>query len=166
MKRLLNLSSKKAQFYVIAAIILSSMAVVVVSNNLMGVKDRSVFDELRENFLVESYMAINGATARQVSVPDAFDSYVIRYKDYAAGRNIDFDLVYLLLLDDQIIIENHLDENVRILTSFHDFVLNGSSGQNITAENAVTVQKDGRDYLFVFNDNPVQLRALFELRVR
>jgi hypothetical protein len=126
----------------------------------------TVFTELRENFLTEAYISLNGAAGNGEFLPETFDLFVQDFQDYADGRNIDFDLVSMLLVDDYIYITNYVDEPIRILTTYHNVLLNTSETMNISALNVVTVQKDSREYLFVFNENPIQLRALFEIRVK
>lgn len=158
--------TKKAQYYVVSAIVLCSLAVVLISSNMMGAKDRSVFSELRENFLTEAYISLNNAAGNGEFLPTAFDSFIQDFQDYADGRNIDFNLVSMLLVDGRIYITNYVDTPITILTTYHDIQLNSSESINISALNVVTVQKDSREYLFVFNENPIQLRALFEIKVK
>ena len=160
---------KRSQYFVVASIIFISLALSLVSVNLMGGKSRQVFDELKNNFLTEAYIAVNSASSSyqygSESVPEFFDNYVSDFIIYSASRNIDFKLVYLLLYDNRIYIKSNMDVPYTISTRYDTVILEPNMMINISAYNYVELYSSGKQYLFIFDESPLQLRSLFELRV-
>lgn len=161
---------KKSQYFIVAAIIFISLALMLVSSAVMGGKQRNVFDELKENFLVEANIAINSAVSLYhetgLSVPEQFDEYVQNYREYSASRNVDFRLIYFLLYEGRIYVKNYLDANLSISTRYERYNLEPNQMINMTAYNYVEMSSENSQYLFLFDESPLQLRSLFELRVR
>lgn len=170
MVNLFVLKSKKSQYFVVAAIIFISLALMLVSGVMISGKQRNVFDELKENFLVEANVAINSAVSlyheTESSVPEQFDRYVQNYIEYSASRNVDFRLVYFLLYEDRIYAKNYLDTTLSISTRFDRYDLEPGEMINTTAYNYIEMSTGNRQYLFLFDESPLQLRSLFELKVR
>ena len=155
--------NKKGQFYIVAAVILISFAASLISPSFMGSRDRQVLRDIRDNFVTESSLAISGTAAKGKQIPPEFDDFINKFRDYSSGRNINFNLVSILLVEDEVYVKNYLDETVTIQTAFNSLQLNHTQGANLTATNTIAIVKDNRDYTFVFNENPIQLRALFEV---
>jgi hypothetical protein len=161
-----KLHSKRSQYFVITAVILCTMAVTLVSSNLMGGKQRTVFDELRDNFATEAYIAINGAIAEDEPLHETFEDFVARFRDYSSSRNVDFNLVYLLMYDETLYAKNFLADDVDVVSKYERFSLLSNSSVSFPAEDSVEVHLDDNFYLFAFDDSSVQIRAFFELKIK
>ncbi len=161
---------RKSQYFIVASIIFISLALMLVSSVLVGGTRRNVFDELKQNFLVEANVAINSAVSLYhetgQSVPDQFDSYVQNYIEYAASRNVDFRLIYFMLYEDRIYAKNNLDIPVVVSTRYDRYDLEPGQMINTTAYNFIEMSAGNRQYLFLFDESPLQLRSLFELSIR
>lgn len=159
-------SSKKSQYFLITAVILCTMAVALISTNFMGAKQRTVFDELRQNFATEAYIAINGAIAEDAPLHETFEEFVTHFRDYSSSRNVDFDLVYLLLNDDTIFAKNFLSVDADVVSRYNRFSLEPNESVKFDFEDSIEVNARDTSYLFVFDDSRVQLRAFFEIRIK
>ncbi len=157
--------AKKGQYFVVAVVILITLAVTLVSSDLIGARERSEFDEVRSNFLTEAYVAINAASASEEDVPEAFFDYVMNFRTYASSRNIDFDLFYMLKHNNTITAMNLLGEDVEILGDDRVTLSDGESHE-VEPQLNIDVLTEGRNYLFTFNEDETQLRATFEISAR
>ena len=161
--------NKKSQYFVVAAIVFISLALVLVSSNIMGGSRRPIFEELKSNFQNEAYIAINSAIASsfesEYNVFEQFDNFVERYILYSAEKGVRFDLVYLLMYEDRIFIKNYLDSDFMISTQFGEYNLSYMDVLNVSAENYIELRNPTNNYLFVFDDLPVQFRSVSELKI-
>lgn len=160
------LKSKKAQFYIVGAIILCGLAISLVTTTVLSRNSRTIFDEFRLNFMRESSFAINSALGSNKDVAETFDSFVISFRNYASERNLDFNLIYILQVDDVMYMKNYLDGDVEVQYSGTSTILPAGQSYNMTSVADINIKKLSDEFTFSFDDSSTQLRAVFEMKVK
>ncbi len=163
---MLIIRSKGGQYFIVAAVILIILAMGLVASNLIGPRDRHVFAVMRNNFVTESHMAINSAIASDMNIQDSYLGYVVRFREYAESRNIDFDLVYMLLYNDTIVVTNLIGQDIEVITTHQRDDLSHGDVSEFYAERFMEIYLGGTYYSFEFGEDDVQLRAMFDISVR
>lgn len=162
----LLIKPRKAQFYIVAAVILCGLAVALVSSSFVVSKNKIVFAELQNNFMRESSMAINSALGSGDDLYTSFEDFVSEFRDFAEERNIEFNLVYLLKDNENIYIRNYVDDVIFVETPVLTTSISSGDILNISAYEYVGIRDGTEDYVFEFEDEHVALRALFEISLR
>ena len=158
--------SKKGQYYIIAAVILCSLALGLVYSSAVSAKGRTVFDDLKKNFETESSIALNGIISSDLEAFSTYDDFVQDFRRYALSRNVDFDLVYLLMYNNTIYVKSYIESEVIARNAFDSVRLNSTNSTQFAATNFVSITKDDAEYNFPFDDRQVQFKAIFEITAR
>ncbi len=158
--------TKKSQYFVVAAVILIIMAMGLISTNLIGPRDRHVFQLMRNNFMTESHMAINSAAGSGKDIQESYLDYVNRFRDYAESRNVDFDLVYMLAYNDSITVVNLLNTDIEAISTNKREWLSHGDVEIFPPDSHMEISAAGSYYSFRFGEDDVQLRAMFDISMR
>tara|TARA_Y100000310_G_scaffold302635_1_gene340223 strand:+ start:59635 stop:60321 length:687 start_codon:yes stop_codon:yes gene_type:complete len=123
--------NKKGQIYIVAALILSVIIFDLsqVLNQLEQKKIEDNFEELSDNYALESSKLINSLINSEKEILDSFSSFTLLFTSYSKAINPSFGLIYSLEYDENIQIGNFLNEPITVdngTTSFQDInILNG-----------------------------------------
>ena len=158
--------SKKAQYFIVGTVIIIIMSFAIISSNFVVSHDRDIFELLRQNFLAESTMAINSAAASGLNIEQSYLSYVTRFRDYAASRNVQFDVFYLLAYNDSIIVVNLFNADVETISANQRELLSHGDVVEFIPDQYFEINARGSYYSFEFGQDDVQLRAMLDISSR
>jgi hypothetical protein len=106
--------NKKAQIYILAAIILSiivfSLSSVV--NKIEQKRLENDFEKLSKNYAMESANLINNLISNDQDVSSAFLNFTVLFTSYSKAQNPNFELIYALDNNTAIQIGNFLSQNI------------------------------------------------------
>ena len=157
------LRSKRAQFYILAAILLVGYVMTIAPAAIKPKKPISTFKSLHQNYMDESAKAINNAVYYDSNVSELLMNFSDSFSAYAKTRDPNFRLVYALLYRDRIYMKNYLDETINATANTTLVGLGGNSYTDTAAAGSLALNVSNLIYTLRF-DKPVQLRAFFRTK--
>jgi len=134
---------KKAQFYIISAVILLTISLVIFalsSKSYPAKKKVDDFSNLHENYAREVSEVINNMIKEkndnllsELNVSNLED-YTGKFLDYARSRQTSFGLVYVFTYHNSSTVSNHLNEDVIFESESNHTVQSGSTLNLISTE--------------------------------
>lgn len=105
---------KKGQIYILVALILCVAIFMLVSqyNVVEQEKMRDDFDELSDNFAIESTKFLNSLFISEGNVFDSFTNFTILFTSYSKAQNPNFGLIYAFNYNDTIAVGNFLNTQI------------------------------------------------------
>ena len=138
--------NKKAQFYIITAVILLVLSYSFFSPKLTYKKDRS-FQDLYENYIKESSFAANTGNLAE---------FTHKFVDYSKTKNPNFGIAYLYVKSNNITALNLIKKPIFI----NEFRLSFNETVVIDKKNSVTITLGSNQYIFNTTESP-KISALF-----
>ncbi|MFP4656426.1 MAG: hypothetical protein ACLFNK_02505, partial [Candidatus Woesearchaeota archaeon] len=109
---------------------------------------------------------INSAAGSGEDISSSYLDFVNRFRDYAESRNVEFDLVYVLAYDDTMTVANFIGTDIEVITTNQREWLSHGNFTGFRPERHMEVYVDGSYYSFDFDEDDVQLKALFDISSR
>jgi hypothetical protein len=155
--------NKKGQFYIFVAVIFCSLALTLVLSNFGTRGYKSVFENVKENFVTESSYVINSALYSDLDIRSQFDEFIGFYKNYSLTKNVNFRFLYFLVHDDVLHMNNQLDFDVAIETSTDRYDLPAYTNLSIVQPDYVDVDVDNFITTVPFTNDTTQIKMYFRL---
>jgi len=133
-----RMRNKKGQFYLFTAIILVGVAIVLLRPVSVVPEASDTFKKVHKNFVIESRKLINTALLEEADVAVEYDSFVNAFLLFAKTRRLDFEVFYVLVLEDEIIVKNRLTTGAELL----DFGKVLAPGEETSFKRSVTPQSE------------------------
>ncbi|MFP4112118.1 MAG: hypothetical protein ACLFPQ_02090 [Candidatus Woesearchaeota archaeon] len=153
--------NKKAQFYIFVAVIFCSLALTLILGNFGARGYKVVFDKLQNNFVEESGFVVNSALYSGESPNERLKDFIGFYQNYSISRNVDFRMLYFLVLEDNIYANNLLDSDILVEASGETYELNSSSEIIMPKYDMLDVTIDGYENRLYFTNESSQLKMYF-----
>ena len=155
------MKTKKAQFYLFAALIFVSAVFLVVANSSsISLREIDDFETYQKNYLHEAKIVINNAIMDNLNISDQLGEYTSEYISYLSSKDIDLGVLILLASEDKIYIDNYLNEPVLISTL--GFSLNPGEKMSTGFREELEVEYRNETYSFSFSGSYLtELKTLF-----
>lgn len=151
---------KKGQFYIFVAILLSAISFSMLKGSTVLAKPHS-FEDIRANYIQESEFVLNNAIYQEQNPFEQFDHFTKNFQKFAREKNINFEVVYMLLYQDTIKIVNYLSVPVTVNITGTEEKLFPNEGTFIDKVAALKISFEGLENTYKFApDEPVQLKLL------
>ena len=146
--------SKKGQFYVVTAIVLSLAVFSAVNSiNLPESYEDPMFASIANNFINEAPIVINSALHSNHNLTTKFEEFEIDFLKYLKSLNSNVGFLYMLKEDDNIIIKNNLNKDIKIITFIETISLQKNGKVNLKQINSLKLNIDETLYNYEFNKN-------------
>lgn len=156
MARARLLLGRKAQFYILAAILLSAFALFL-GKGSQGIVPKSSFDKLYSNYLAEAPRAANAALYNHSGANLTLRDFSDSFHAYARGVDPDFRFAYFFGDGSQLHAVSYFDENITLATNSSNTSFRGYL--QVPDTRYVEVRLGNQTYRFRFVG--VELHALF-----
>ena len=159
-----NRLNKKAQFYVLAAILLSTFLFASLTGNARVTDVDESFDSIITNFVTESPHVINHAKFAGLDVSENYNDYVNDFIYYAETKNIRFGVMYLLAgvpSEDKIELVNYIGTDIIVDVHGVPYPLENDGNITINRTNSVSVIYSGTEYQYTLEEKGIDFKALF-----
>lgn len=148
--------NKKAQFYILAAVILLTIAFIVfaVSNKTIFKKTDNTFDELHANYVREASSVVNSAIFEknklELQNPDfsKVESFTNDFITYARTRMPAFSLMYMLTYKNSTIVANKFEQHAIFSSGGLNYSVSPGQTINVTSSGSYDVYAFGNKYSF------------------
>ncbi len=134
--------NKKAQFYILAAVILLAITFGIFSSKKTIAKPTETLEELAENYIKEATFAANLGN---------LSDFTIKFHDFAVTKDKDFEMVYILSYSGNITSLSRIKS--KIFINRHDLLFNESV--NFEKEELTTVTIADQEYEFNTSDDGI-----------
>jgi hypothetical protein len=150
------ISNKKAQFYIFTAIIFSAYAFMIfASSREVFDSPNPVFDEVVENFVLESPKVLNSALYDQVNISGRYQDFVSEFIDYSKSKKLDLGIFYVIK-GDNIFLSNNIDSNITIIDN-PSYVIQQNNNLSLSSKSFITFSYDNLNYSFNFSTLPLEV---------
>lgn len=156
--KLINVKSKKGQFYILTAIIFCSVMFTLLYNRQPIPKVNPEFENLYNNYIHEAPIVINNALYENKNLSSSFQNYTSNFMAFAKEKNINFKVFYVLVYDNKIELVNYLNAPINIESG--NILLNISQKRVIEKIQNLTVDYQGTIYNYNISDENVQFKFL------
>ena len=150
--------NKKAQFYILTALILIVIAFALVQGQAQAYAPASHFSELCDNIATESRTTVNQAIYSNEDISDSYRRFYTSFMIYAKTKDSGFGAAYALKDHDQITVFNQIGKDIVIKDNMANVPDKGNT--TLKARQTLTIQYDGKDYPMQFSDRDVQVKIL------
>lgn len=158
------MQSKKGQFYLLAAILLSTFMFAAVSVDRDTDGASFDFEGLTDNFVSESPYVVNSAKFRGTDISNAYYAFVMDFIKYARGRNLGLGVMYVLTGvpgPGMMEIHNYLDTDAVVEVGGIRYELDDGENRTFNKTSAVKVTISENQYDFELGSQEHELKALF-----
>ncbi len=152
--------SRKAQFYIVIAIILIVYLFAIGKTTAQIKKPETAFRQLYQNYLAESAKVINSGVY-EGNLTERFRNFSDAYTTYARTKSPDFKMAYALLDQGEVLVMNSLNEPLNVTTPSATFILGSGTGRTIAKPQNLTFYISSTAYDFVFTRD-TELKAIFK----
>jgi hypothetical protein len=157
-KKLMIIKGKKAQFYVLTAVIFCSVMFILLSNKNPTQETNSEFKRLYNNYIYEVPQVINNALYDNKNVSAQFKNFTSNFISYAKEKNINLGIFYILKLDEQIEAVNLLNQEVNI--TYVDSLLLPDKRIILRRTSNISVIVKNTTYVYNITDDKIQFKVL------
>lgn len=158
-------NSKKGQFYIFVAVIFCSLALTLVLSNFGTRGYRIVFENVKDNFVSEAPNVINSALFTGANLTEQFEEFALYYQDYAKTRNVNFRILYFIVHNGILQINNLLDFDIGVATALANYQINSSTMVELEKPEYVDVTVDDYVTHIPFTNDTTQIKMYFRLGV-
>ncbi|MBT5021984.1 hypothetical protein HOK51_00925 [Candidatus Woesearchaeota archaeon] len=162
--------NKKGQYYLFTAVILIVYAMLILRPNVGLDNPNNKLEKMKQNFEIETVTVINNALISGENVTKELDLFTDEFVDYARLSNVDLELFYLIVIDEDKTAINKMDNYVEFVQINQTLEPAGSMNvNNDSIENffAVNIEDDNEGtfrYLFNITNEPNQLKYVMRVK--
>jgi hypothetical protein len=109
------MQNKKAQFYILTAIVLIAFSLLTVHTSIEAQNDPANFKKLYYNFVFESDAAINNALYEQKGVNQEYEVFLNSFIAYSRMKNLRTEIFSVLQTGDRVYFSNKMQTEVTII---------------------------------------------------
>ncbi len=143
------IKNKKAQFYIITAIVLIATVFLYSSAQTETPKRQNTFREISENYFKEAPYVLNSALQNSENLNEKMENFTRSFISYAKSRNADMGIIYIYSINNTITMGNFMKETAAFGST--DLLANETRTFNLTA--AFTVSLNSNIYHFNISNN-------------
>jgi len=143
------IKSKKAQFYIITAVVLIAAVFLYSSSRTETPKYQSVFHEISENYFNEAPYVLNAAMITDANKNEKMENFTKNFINYAKTKTISMGIVYVFSDSENITVGNFMKEAV----TCNSFELLENQTQIFNMTENMSVSIDGNQYDFNITEN-------------
>ena len=153
--------NRKGQFYIFMALLLSALVFTIYPSSSSAVIPKYLFQSTTQNYIKEAPKVVNAAVLQKADIFQEFDEYTNDFISYAATKNLDFEVAYVIVNKTNIKIVNYLSAPINVIV--------GSQGYNIADNSDLTLVRDvdeievefaGKEYHYQITEEDLQLKFL------
>ena len=126
--------NRNGQFYIFMALLLSALVFTMYPTNSSMIIPKYLFQSTTQNYIKESPKVINAAVLQKDDIFQIFENYTQDFITYAATKNLDFELAYIIVNKTNIKIVNYLSAPINIILE--------SGEQNIADDSYIVLDRD------------------------
>ena len=153
--------SKKAQFYIFAAVLLSVIAFTMAKPRETPLQKDDTFRELYQNYIKEAARATDNALLNSIGLKARFEDFNNNFKTYSNSKNIKFGFVGIAADDNETIVHNKMDYEVGLSYLTVSETLSRGEIRTINWSDQVFIELNDVNYGFNFTDGIAQVKGLF-----
>lgn len=150
--------NKKAQFYILTAIILISLLFGIAKTTTKITKKNTENMNIQLMYEVESKNIINNAIYESKNETIELEAFTKTFIKHYDNKNIEVKILYLYKDDNQITISNRLGQKITINPL--DIELNNTQIITITKINLTIGFESGNEYQYDFDNSPKEFKSL------
>ena len=155
--------SRKAQFYIFAAVILCVIAFTMIKPKETNVEKDETFNQLYQNYIKEAGRAADNALLDGVNLKARFEDFNSKFKQFSDSKNIKFGFLGILS-SNETIIQNKMGSDVQLNYLTTTETLSRNSIKAINWSNQLQVKFNDVIYKFNFTQGLTQVKGLFYAR--
>lgn len=149
--------NNKSQFYLFAAIILTSLVFLIVSNSkIVDSQNFKKSEDLFENYKYEATIVVNNAIYANKNITKELSNFTEHFIEFGDSRNIDIKILALYSYQDNIYIVNYLNQPVLISGS-----IVGEEESIAVSSSEIDVNYNNETYSFTFDLGKPEVKVLF-----
>ena len=157
MKRL----NRKSQFYIFMALLLSALVFTIYPSTSTAVVPKYLFQSTTQNYIMEAPKVVNAAVLQKEDVFQVFDTYTQDFISYAATKNLDFEVAYVIVNKTTIKIVNYLSAPINIIVGSQEESLADNSDLTFVRDvDEMEVEFAGKEYHYQITEEDLQLKFL------
>ena len=110
-----HLKNKKAQFYILTAIVLIAYSVLLLHSYSVTPEPSGVFKEAYDNFVFESSAVLNNVLFEQKDANEEYERFLNNFISYSKMKKLNVEVFSVLLTGDRIYFSNKMDNPVKVI---------------------------------------------------
>ena len=147
----------KAQFYLFAGIILTSLVFLIVSNSkILDSQNFKKSEDLLDNYKYEAGIVMNNAIYANKNITTQLSNFTSRFIDFGKSKNLDIQILYLYSYEYNVYIVNYLNQPVLISGSTV-----GAEESIMLSSSEISVNYNNESYYFIFDLVKPEFKVLF-----
>jgi len=150
----MRIKNKKAQFYIITAIVLIATVFLYSSTQTETPKHQNTFHEISENYFNEAPYVLNAALLTSENLNEKMENFTINFINYAKSRNIKMGIIYLYSIGNIITMGNFMKETATFENT--DLFENTTAQFNLTENFTVSLGNN----VYYFNMSKNEFKAI------
>jgi hypothetical protein len=150
--------SKKAQFYLFAAMLLCISAYGLLSASPIAKEKNTDSQLLASNYLFEAKNVINQALYKESDPFEDVDRFTNNFISYAKTKNTDLKIAYILKNDNKTRVVNYLKDDINITS--HNRTLKRLESVAFNLTDNIIIRYDETDYNYTFINDTLEFKAL------
>lgn len=150
----MKIKNKKAQFYIITAIVLIATVFLYSSTQTETPKQQNIFHEMSENYFNEAPYVLNSALLTSENMNEKMENFTRSFINYAKSRNIEMGIIYLYSIDNIITMGNFMEETATFENT--DLFESTTAQFNLTTNFTVSLG----DNIYYFNISNNEFKAI------
>jgi len=153
--------NKKGQFYIFIALLLSSLVFTMYPFTSSVIQTEYSFQSLTQNYLSEAPKVVNSAVIKKIDMFQSFEDYTLNFIDYAATKNLNFELAYILINKTDLKIVNYLNLPITVIKGSDEVELENHSSEIFNLDfDELKLQFNDKDYHYQITKEDIQLKFL------
>ena len=156
--------SRKSQLYLLAVLIICIAVFTVVQTFSRTTKERSDFADIAENFMSEAPQMVDGSLASEHNLTEDMARFTDKFIAHAKAKNINLEILTLLVRDSSIMINNRMLSSVNVTTAAGTTVLTSMNITSISTSsvisNVLKTTAKGQAYQFTITEGAPEFKAV------
>ena len=149
--------SKKGQFYIFTALILSVASFVLIQSGSFNADSRDDFDILVDNYVHEGKNIINNALYEDKEVFLELQRYTDSFGDFANSKNINLNILFMYIHNDKVNIKNQLGKSVVVYSK--NSTINNYGTETFNQTDWIVIEFNSESYNFT-TDKSIDFKVL------
>jgi len=107
--------NKRAQFYILAAVILIGAVAIIVSNkSTLSLKKIENYRHVLDNYIYEGKIVINNAVRDEKNISEEMRDYTEAFIEYLNKRDMNSGIIFLFSRENKIHVVNYLNQKIQV----------------------------------------------------